>query len=241
MGGLYFILNAILSQISCFVAAALYSAYADVGTEGLFHAGSNSSASNSTALFDTTLNGTANYTSTDFSGASSKKIDDFTLFVSFATLSVVSILAMVGLLLTIKREFLGTFFSLQTGCEFSRSYFLDHTGDDGKRSNVFYMNERHWQSIRALVRAWVQSMHASWKRLAPAWFTADVRARIPDDCMPAEAIEERNAPGGRRQTLGTIGLMRRLSLAPGSPEAGTERVLTPALGEPSGNDVGVCQ
>jgi hypothetical protein len=229
LGGLYFIVNAILSQIACFVSAALYSAYADVDTEGSFHPGSNSSIDNSSALStNTTWNANPISTRADFAGPNSNKIDDVSLFVSFVTLGTVWTLALVGLLLTVKREYLGSFVSLQTGCEYSRSYFLDNEADDSKRINIFYMNERHWQSIRALVRGWVHRMYSIWKQLAPAWFTVEVQARIPDDCMPPKEVEALNlsAPGGRRQTLNGMGLIRRMSFALQAGEA--EAILVPA-------------
>jgi hypothetical protein len=149
-------------------------------------------------------------------------------------------MAVVGLSLTIKREYLRTFWSTQTGCAFSLAYFLDNEGDDAKRVQIFFSNERQWQAIRNRVREWVLSMYMAWKTLMPSWFTMDLQARIPDEFMPAQVVNDLNAqaPGGRRPTLQNMGLLRRVShaaivTAEGSSNSdGGPRV--PAPGLPSG-------
>ena len=49
----------------------------------------------------------------------------------------------------------------------------------------------------------------------PAFFTADLQARIPDDFMPAQVVQDLNAqsPDGRRPTVQNMGLLRRASHA----------------------------
>jgi hypothetical protein len=117
--------------------------------------------------------------------------------------------------ITIKREYLHTFVSLQTGYAVSQSIFLDSQGNDAKRVNIFYRNERHWQAIRDRVRQWVLSAYAAWQALMPAFFTADLQARIPDDFLPAQVVQDLNAQSrdGRRPTVQNMGLLRRLSHA----------------------------
>jgi hypothetical protein len=145
----------------------------------------------------------------------SSKIGDFPLFTIVVTLAVACLVAVVGLSLTIKREYFHTFVSLQTGCTFARSLFLDNEGDDAKRVHIFLFNERQWQAIRDRVREWVLGMYAMWKALMPSWFTTDLRSRIPDEFMPTQVVRELNAqaPGGRRPTLQNMGLLRRVSHA----------------------------
>ena len=143
------------------------------------------------------------------------KIGDLPLFATVGALSFVWLLAVVGLSLTIKRAYLHTFVSLQTGYAYSQSYFLDNQGNDAKRVAIFFCNERHWQAIRDRVRQWVLSVYATWQALMPAFFTADLHTRIPDDLMPAQAVHDLNAqsPDGRRPTLQNMGLVRRMSHA----------------------------
>jgi hypothetical protein len=142
------------------------------------------------------------------------KIGDLPLFATVGALTAVWLVPIVGLLLTINRKYLHTFVSLQTGHAFSQSYFLENQGD-AKRVNIFFHNERHWQAIRDRVRQWVLSVYATWQALIPAFFTADLQARIPDDFMPAQAVQDLNAqsPDGRRPTLQNMGLVRRMSHA----------------------------
>jgi hypothetical protein len=145
----------------------------------------------------------------------SSKIGDVPLFATVGVLATAWLVGIVGLSLTIKRDYLHTFVSLQTGYAYTQSYFLDNQGDDGKRINIFFMNERHWQAIRDRVRQWVLSVYATWQALMPTFFTADLQARIPDDFMPAQVVQDLNAqsPAGRRPTLQNMGLVRRMSHA----------------------------
>jgi len=146
------------------------------------------------------------------------------LITVIGTLSAVYAIALVGLLLTMKREYVGTFVSTQTGCAYARSFFLDHAGDDARRINIFTTNERQWRSIRDLVRQWVLGAYATWLQLSPVWFTNALRTLIPDDFMPAPVVQQMDAqaPGGRRRTLESMGTLRRVSLALSGTEAGVE-------------------
>ncbi len=82
----------------------------------------------------------------------SSKIGDVPLFATVGALAAAWLVAIVGLSLTIKPKYLHTFVSLQTGYAVTQSYFLDNQGDDAKRINIFFMNQRHWQAIRDRVR-----------------------------------------------------------------------------------------
>jgi hypothetical protein len=231
---MYFFVNALKSVASWFFAAALYSQCFVAGTTELgLLAGMNASAANSDFLNSTGANLTvANttgaipgfLTESHASNASAtaegaivhaSKIGDLPLFATVGALAAVWLIAVVGLSLTIKREFLYTFVSLQTGYAFTQSYFLDNQGNDAKRVHIFFCNERHWLAIRDRVRQWVLSAYATWQALMPAFFTADLQARIPDDFMPAQAVQDLNAQSrdGRRPTLQNMGVLRRMSHA----------------------------
>jgi hypothetical protein len=219
-GGFYYCFNAVMAHVACFGAAALYSAYAtgtapdheSYSATGGIYTGANTS---NTTLANFTAPLSTNGTVADDAGARSGKIDDATLFTVVGTLSAVYAIAYIGLLLTMKREYVGTFVSTQTGCAYARSYFLDHAGDDARRINIFFMNERQWRSIRDLVRQWVLGAYATWLQLSPVWFTNALRTLIPDDFMPAPVVQQMDAqaPGGRRRTLENMGTLRRVSLA----------------------------
>jgi hypothetical protein len=143
------------------------------------------------------------------------KIDDLTLFTTVMALAASWLVAVVGLALTVERKYLRTFVSLQTGYADTQAYFLDNEGDNARRILIFLCNERQWRAIRARVRLWVLGTYGAWLALKPAWFTTDLRARIPDEFMPAQVVHDLNvqAPGGRRLTLKDMGLARRISHA----------------------------
>ena len=154
------------------------------------------------------------------------KIGDLPLFATVGALAAVWLVAIVGLSLTINPEYLHTFVSLQTGYAATQSIFLNSQGNDAKRINIFYRNERHWQAIRDRVRQWVLSVYAAWQALMPAFFTADLQARIPDDFMPVQVVQDLNAqsPDGRRPTLQNMGLVRRMShVSPTDAASGLDR------------------
>ena len=239
LGGIYFFVNLLKSVASWFVAAALYSRYFVTGTTELgLVAGMNASAAyysgflNSTGANSTAANATGaisafaprRFQASHASGASAtatgaimhaSKIGDLPLFATVGALAAVWVVAIVGLSLTIKPEYLHTFVSLQTGYADTQSIFLDHQGNDARRVRIFFHNERHWQAIRDRVRQWVLSAYATWQALMPAFFTADLQARIPDDFLPVQAVRDLNAqsPDGRRPTLQNMGLVRRMSHA----------------------------
>ena len=141
------------------------------------------------------------------------KIDNFPLFATVGTLAVLWLVAVLGLALTIKREYLHTFVSLQTGCAYAQDVFECNEGNDARRVRIFLFNERQWQAIRDAVRWWVLSAYAVWKALLPVWLTEDLQARIPDDFMPTEAVRDldAHAPNGRRPTVQSMGMLRRMS------------------------------
>ena len=232
LGGIYFFVNALVNVLSWFVAAALYSLYYPARPAELAHGvnvstlvsmvnfSANVTGVNSTGvppLFNEpelahSLHATARAAGVNMHAS---KIEDLPLFAIVAALAVAWLVAVAGLSLTIKREYLHTFVSLQTGSAYAQSYFLENEGDDAKRVQIFFCNERQWQAIRNRVREWVLGVYAAWKALMPSWFTPDLQARIPDEFMPAQVVHELNAqaPGGRRPTLQNMGLLRRVSHA----------------------------
>ena len=232
MGGIYFFVNALMNVASWFVAAVLYSVYFPAGANALAYG-----VNVSTAESMVHSNYSANFAGANSTGAHPRisqatevtqslhnatganlpasKIGDLPLFMIMVALAVALLVAVLGLSFTIKREYLHTFVSLQTGRAYAQSYFLDNEGHDARRIEIFFHNERQWQAIRNRVREWVLGMYAVWQALMPSWFTTDLQARIPDDVMPAQVVYDLNAqaPKGRRPTLQNMDFSRRLSQA----------------------------
>ena len=115
LGGAYWLLNAVMSQLSCIVSVILYDRYfvGDAKISGPF------------------LSGTV------------------------GALAAVWLVAFCAFLLIIKREYVYTFVSMQSGSDYVISYFRDNL-DEARRIQIFYSNELMWASIRPAVRTWVR-------------------------------------------------------------------------------------
>ncbi len=115
LGGAYWLLNALMSQLSCIVSVVLYDRY--------------------------------------FVGDA--KISGPFLYGTVGALVAVWLVAFCAFLLIIKREYVHTFVSLQSGSDYIVSYFRDNL-DEARRIQIFYSNELMWKSIRPAVRTWVR-------------------------------------------------------------------------------------
>jgi hypothetical protein len=142
--GIYWIVNAGMSQVACIVSAVLYSKY--------------------------------------YTGAG--KIEDSMLFVVVGSLVAAWLASFAAFALIIKRDYLHTFVSMQSGCDYQMSTFRNHEGDDEKRIRILFGNDHKWRAIRREVKEWVLANYDVWIRDRPAWFTDDVKSRIPSDFVP---------------------------------------------------------
>jgi hypothetical protein len=115
LGGVYWLFNAVMSQLSCIVSVVLYDRY--------------------------------------FVGEA--KISGPFLYGTVSALVAVWLLAFCAFLLIIKREYVHTFVSRQSGSDYIVGYFRDNV-DEARRMQIFYCNELMWQSIRPAARAWVR-------------------------------------------------------------------------------------
>jgi hypothetical protein len=83
------------------------------------------------------------------------KISGPLLYGTVGALGAVWLVAVCAFLLIIKREYVHTFVSLQSGSDYVISYFHDNL-DEARRIQVFYCNELLWEAIRPAVRTWVR-------------------------------------------------------------------------------------
>lgn len=86
---------------------------------------------------------------------------------------------------TIKREYIRTFFSTDTGARSNIKMFLDSTEDSTKVA-IFGCHQSQWESIREEVKAWVQLNWERWREEKPEWFTEERKRQIPEDFKPSE-------------------------------------------------------
>ena len=100
----------------------------------------------------------------------------------------------------IKRKYWSTFYSLETGGQNARAYFLDND-DDGAKSIIFKRSPVLWSQIEGQVKAWTLAKWSEWEEQKPEWFTEAFKESVPDEMIPKSALKEMNkkAKGGNRR------------------------------------------
>jgi hypothetical protein len=139
------------------------------------------------------------------------KLDSNLMFVVISTVTAAWLLAFSALLLSINRDYLRTFLSRESGCQYAIRSF-SQAPDDEHRIQVFRWNENLWSPVRRDVKKWTKEKFSVWRAENPAWLTDEVIARIPDEFMPAAALAVLNASGRRSIRKKSI-LERALPLA----------------------------
>jgi hypothetical protein len=104
-------------------------------------------------------------------------------------------------LLLMKRDYRGTFFSLQTGHAWVKSLFLDNEEDHIKMF-LHGQNRKQWASIRGDVKAYTLENWERWEEEKPAFFTAAFKASVDDDMIPPASLRGLGGPSRRRSSLG---------------------------------------
>ncbi|GMH88858.1 hypothetical protein TL16_g11282 [Triparma laevis f. inornata] len=117
-----------------------------------------------------------------------------------------SLFLMAGFMLTfgiflasINKDFIHTFFSLESGSQMTQRKFFEATGDKAKQHAVFGTNYVVWRPIRKEVKIWVESKWIGWTDMdgeRPDWLTEEAYARIEND-MGKIAREEGGGLGGK--------------------------------------------
>jgi hypothetical protein len=78
---------------------------------------------------------------------------------------------------------LHTFYSLETGPQFTERQFLYHADNDEVRVAIFQINERLWSPLGTAVTGWVYQSYVAWT--AQAWFTPAVQDTVPSWAIPS--------------------------------------------------------
>jgi hypothetical protein len=103
-----------------------------------------------------------------------------------------------------KRSHVGTFFSLQTGHAWVKSFFLDYE-EDRIKMFVHGQNRKQWVSIREDVKQYTLENWERWEEEKPAFFNDAFKAQVDDDMIPPASL--RKLHGGsqrRRSSLGDL-------------------------------------
>lgn len=92
-----------------------------------------------------------------------------------------------------------TFFSLKTGCDVSKAYFLENE-DDEHKALIFGCQQGQWSDIANDVEKWSHSRWVDWNATKPEYFTDNFIASVPDRYIPRPyLIELKRAAGGERR------------------------------------------
>ena len=112
------------------------------------------------------------------------------------------VLTFALILMLMKKEYRGTFFSTVRGKDQTMNFFLKG-GDDEMKSEVIVTNEKHWVEIRPLMEEWVKSNWWRWKAEHPAWFTRAWISKVPIEWMPSdeEVAQKKNIVRRRRNSV----------------------------------------
>jgi hypothetical protein len=117
----------------------------------------------------------------------------------------------IALACMVKPEYRYLFYTTETTVQYARSQFEAET--DEVRMDVFTLHEVKWAHYKDEVREFTHANWARWKEEQPAWFDAEVIARVPDEYIPIAALASLNAAahGGqrRRSSLGLAGSVRQ--------------------------------
>ncbi|GMI24681.1 hypothetical protein TeGR_g5217 [Tetraparma gracilis] len=101
-------------------------------------------------------------------------------------------------------SYVSTFFSLQTGHTWVKSFFLDYE-EDRIKMFVHGQNRKQWVSIREDVKQYTLENWERWEEEKPAFFNDAFKAQVDDDMIPPASL--RKLHGGsqrRRSSLGDL-------------------------------------
>ena len=83
-------------------------------------------------------------------------------------------------LLLMKKGYRRTFFSLKSGKQRTKDFFLKGA-DDGQKSAVLACNKKQWRAIREEVKEWVLVNWWRWEEEKPEWYSDSWRSQVPKE------------------------------------------------------------
>jgi hypothetical protein len=123
-------------------------------------------------------------------------------------------------LLLMKREYVVTFFSLQSGHAWVKEKFI-HGDTDVLKAWTLGCNKKQGMSIRDDVKAWTLENWERWEEEKPEWFNDAWKSFLDDDMIPPTFLQKMGGAGSRRRSslgglmLGGASSRRRSSLVGG--------------------------
>ena len=121
-----------------------------------------------------------------------------------AALEAAFVLFFTVFLLTIKRSYIFTFFTMMTAKQFRIKNFREAKTDLAK-SNILKLHPSYYATIRQEVKDWVGDNYSTWIEERPEWFTDHLKKRIPVDMVPEgiliEAAKKKREKARRKSSV----------------------------------------
>ena len=174
LGGFYWTFNLFLSQLTVLGSTALYIS----ATQS-----ADSSLQNDTLM--------------------SAAVDPYQLWTIVGCIGALWFFSFTAFIFSIKSEYVYTFFTTTRGKTLASFLFLKAT-TDAARLQVFTRHASYWLPIKEEVRVWVKSNWYCWEEEQPEWWTEAVKSRIPDDIIPAPALQEEERKGGGKRRSSSL-------------------------------------
>jgi hypothetical protein len=105
----------------------------------------------------------------------------------------VTLLCFAVFLWNIEKKYLGTFFSLQRGNDFTTALFTEAEKDESKAEAVLNNSRYHWRSIEDDVKKWVECNWDLWEAERPNWLNDAWMARVPVEFIPTGDARRRES------------------------------------------------
>jgi hypothetical protein len=132
-------------------------------------------------------------------------VDEKTAWIFMGYMSGTWLVSFSVFLLTMNREYIGTFFSFESGVQFFPTMFLEGK-TDFERASIVEMNRRLWEPIRPQVKDFFRDNWVRWEEEQPEWFTAEFKTSLESDLLPAaELARQKAAGGGSRRRSSPLG------------------------------------
>jgi len=177
-GGIYWLGNAIGNQLFSFFSVYLYTRYA---------------VNNSTAI------SLCNSTDTNTTNTGCDR-DELPLWPMVIGLLVLSMLSFFIFSRLIKKEYLWTFFDIQTGKHFVVANFSEADNDE-MRFDVFTHHRSFYEKIEVELKTWLKDNWERWEEDKPVWFNSAAIKSVPVDMLPLSALKSLGGVKGRRASL----------------------------------------
>ncbi|GMI03055.1 hypothetical protein TrLO_g8892 [Triparma laevis f. longispina] len=100
------------------------------------------------------------------------------VYTIIGTLIAIQFISFQVFLFSIKKDFLTTFYSTQTGPEMIQDLF-NNGKDDREKIECLTINTVYWKAIEGEVRAWIKGKIPEWQESQPEWWNDRFKVLIP--------------------------------------------------------------